>query len=98
MARTVIKQPNGNYAVFSTVIDDFIMVNATKQEIIDADIEEARERINEKYDEMFKYFDKDEHAPVYLNHHMTWEEAMERVVDIHGGDAAEQSEAEALPK
>lgn len=98
MARSVIKQPNGNYAIFSTVVDDFIMVNATKQELIDADIEEAREKINEKYDEMFEYFDKGEVAPRYVNSHMTWDEAIACVVSVHGEEAAKQSEVEALPE
>jgi hypothetical protein len=98
MARKVIRQPNGNYAVFSTVVDDFIIVNATKQELIDEDIKEAKETIQQKYDEMFEYFDDGKEPPHYLvGSPLTWEEAMERVTDVHGEEMAAKSLAAALP-
>ncbi len=96
MPRIVIKQPNGKYAVFSSIVDDFIIVDADKQELIDSDIEEARERITEKYDEMFRYFDKGEVAPRYRHSQMTWEEALEIITARHGEDAAKESEVAAL--
>jgi len=96
MGRTVVKQPNGKYAVFSSIVDDFVIVDADKQELIDSDIEEARERITAKYDEMFEFFDNGEVAPRYMNFHMTWDEALERVVDVHGEEAAAQSRKDAL--
>lgn len=97
MGRTVVKQPNGNYAVFSSVVDDFIVVNATKQELIDMDVEEECEKITERYNAMFESFDKDEIPPPNINRHMTWEEAMERVTEVHGVETAAKSVAEALP-
>lgn len=96
MGRTVVKQPNGKYAVFSSVVDDFVTVNATKQELIDADIEEARERITERYNTMFESFDKGEAPPGYLNRKMSWEEALVCIADVHGEVAAAESKKVAL--
>lgn len=33
MARLVTKQPDGNYAVFSTVVDAFILIDATEEQV-----------------------------------------------------------------
>ena len=38
-----VKQPNGKYAVFSTVVDDFVATNATADEIMDFYRQEAIE-------------------------------------------------------
>ena len=45
MGRQIIKQPNDKYAVWSSVIDDFIIINATPDELIEGFIEEAKETI-----------------------------------------------------
>lgn len=34
MAQQIIKQPDGNYAIWSSVVDDFIFTDATKDEIL----------------------------------------------------------------
>ena len=39
------KQPDGKYAVYSTIVDDFIVDNATREEIITSEIERASEQI-----------------------------------------------------
>lgn len=96
MGRSVVKQPNGKFALFSSIVDDFVLVDATKQELIDSDIEEARERITAQYDDMFEFLDKGETPPRYVASTMSWEEAMEQIADVHGGVAAKQAEQEAL--
>lgn len=35
MSRQIIKQPNGKYAIWSTIIDDFVMKDVTPKEIVD---------------------------------------------------------------
>ena len=46
--RELVKQPNGLYAVFSSIVDDFIWANVTIEEIIEMKIEEAKERIRKE--------------------------------------------------
>ncbi len=48
MGRQIIKQPNDKYAVWSSVIDDFIIINATPDELIEGFIEEAKEQLKKK--------------------------------------------------
>ena len=47
MGRQIIKQPDGKFCVWSTIIDDFIIVDATPEEIIEIYIEEKSEEIKE---------------------------------------------------
>lgn len=35
MGHQIIKQPNGKFGVFSSVVDDFVLINATEQDIVD---------------------------------------------------------------
>lgn len=45
MGRTTLKQPNGKYAIFSSIIDGFVMGNMTREKMVDALVEEERGRI-----------------------------------------------------
>lgn len=47
MGRQIIKQPDGKFCVWSTIVDDFIIVDATPEEIIEIYIEEKSEEIKE---------------------------------------------------
>ena len=51
MGRQIIRQPDGRYAVWSSVVDDFVMHDVTAQEIEDdfalEAAEEAREGVRE---------------------------------------------------
>jgi hypothetical protein len=52
MARAVIKQPNGKFAIFSSIVDHFIVFDATEDEIrqflLEAALDDLREGIEEK--------------------------------------------------
>ena len=45
MAHQIVKQPNGLYAVWSTVVDDFVMEDATMEDIIAVETEVATAEI-----------------------------------------------------
>lgn len=81
MGRQIIKQPEGDlYAVWSSICDDFIYTDLTKQEIIDVFIEEATEQINEEVEK--------EIAQLYAGKRFpstkSWEEAVKRRKEVHG--------------
>lgn len=54
MGRIVFKQPNGLYGMWSTIADGPIYWNMTKQDYIDAMLEEAKTEIRKKADEIFE--------------------------------------------
>jgi hypothetical protein len=43
MGHQVIKQPDGRYAIFSSVVDSWIVYDATRQDVIDYYVEKAAE-------------------------------------------------------
>ncbi len=45
MGHQIIRQPNGKYAIWSTVVDNFIVYDATVEEIIAEEQVEMHERI-----------------------------------------------------
>ena len=54
MGRIVFKQPNGLYGMWSTIADGPIYWNMTKQDYIDAMLEEAKTEIEGRADEIFE--------------------------------------------
>jgi len=81
MGRHIIKQPNGLYAIWSTIVDNFIMTDATPEEYVDFRIEEETQRIKKDLKEIFEKIEKGEryHHTVYQ-----WEEALKVLEEIHG--------------
>lgn len=47
MTHQIIKQPDGLYAIFSSVVDDFIWTDCTPEDIIDIQVKEAEKTIRE---------------------------------------------------
>ncbi len=87
MGHTVIKQPNDKYAIFSSVIDDFIILDANKDELIEFYVDSAREEITERFDRMFGYYDRGQTPPIYAGGpSITWMEAINRRKEIHGNE------------
>lgn len=59
MGRGIYKQPNGRYAIFSSISDFFIYYNATKQDLIDFLVAEEKERIQENIERVVSELDAD---------------------------------------
>jgi len=84
MGRQIIKQPNGGYAVWSTVVDDFVMVDAEPFEIIDMMVKESRRDITRRVNEVVAALERGDRP--YYQFTMDFDECMSRIKEIHGGD------------
>ena len=74
MGRQIIKQPNDLWAIYSTIVDDFILMNATLEDIIKFELNEAEERIRRRIIMATKNkFPR-----------TTFEEALENIHCVHG--------------
>jgi hypothetical protein len=83
MGRKLVKQANGRFSVFSTIVDDLIWLNGTRKQIINAYVLEAAERAREEAELWV-----DGKAPgrnVY-----TPEEILKTIERIHGPARAEE--------
>jgi len=75
MGQQIIKQPNGKYAVFSSICDGFVYTDGTKKEIIQYFIEEAIENSEYHTKQIFKKLEANKNP--YYQFKLTWEEAVE---------------------
>lgn len=81
MARQIIKQPNGKFAIWSTIVDNFIMTDATPEEYIEFRIKEETERIKREIPEIINKLNNNIKVGYF---DQTWESALERIRKVHG--------------
>ena len=85
MARQIIKQPNGLYAQWSSIVDDFVMIDANPQDIIDDWMDEEKARITKHVYEVINQLANG--GKPYHQFTKTFEEAVEEIRERHGRDA-----------
>lgn len=83
MARQIIKQPNGLYAIWSTIIDDFVYENITIKEYIKILIKETKKRTKINIAEIVAQLDNGEKP--YYQFTMTYKEALDYKKEVHNG-------------
>ena len=81
MGQQIVKQPDGRYAIFSSVVDDFIVIDATPRELIDYWVGCERERLTKKVTETCAALDRGERP--YAQFTMNWDEANEHIAEVH---------------
>jgi hypothetical protein len=77
MGQQIIKQPDGKLAVFSSVVDAFIIVDATPEEILEWRAEQAAEDARRATQRELDAVLADDPRRVYFQFARTWEEASE---------------------
>lgn len=87
MGQQIVKQPDGLYAVWSSVVDSFISVNNTPAEIVEALVADERERIQNRVNHVISQLDKGE-TP-YHQFTMTFDECVALMRDLHGDESTE---------
>lgn len=82
MGRQIIKQPNGKYCIFSSVVDNVTFYNMTQDEIIDEWTKEAREDIERKVKDIVSKIENNEKP--YFQFTKNYDEMIEEIKEIHG--------------
>ncbi|MFD8805579.1 hypothetical protein [Streptomyces sp. NPDC059597] len=77
MGQQIIQQPDGRLAVFSSIVDAFIVVDATPEEILDWRAQEAAAKERERTQRELDAVLADDPHRVYFQFVRTWEEASE---------------------
>ena len=73
MGYQIIKQPNGLFAIWSSVVDDFVWFDCAKHDLIEIFLKEKEEQITKFVEEKVHALEKGEKA--YYQFTMSWEEA-----------------------
>ena len=82
MSEQIIKQPDGQYAVWSTVVDAFILIDATAQDIVDYRVDEYRQQQTKQVDRIINALNAGDRP--YYQFTMTFDEALRRYNEVHG--------------
>ena len=82
MGRQIIMQPNGKYAIWSSIVDNFILLDAEPEEIVEEFLSSAKQGIKFETDRIFKALNKGDRP--YYQFTKTWEEAIKEVKRVHG--------------
>lgn len=72
----IIKQPNGLWALWSSIVDNFVLTDATEQDLIDYFVEREKEQWTAIIKDKISKLNRGVKA--YWQFTMTYEEAMKR--------------------
>ena len=90
MGKAIVKQPDGRYAIFSSVVDNFIYLNCTESELIDLLAEEAAQDSKRNTKIMLKRIKKG----IPAGRHGGWDGYVNHVKSIHGPRAVSKLKRE----
>lgn len=78
----IIKQPNGKFCIWSSVVDDLVLINATREDIIEDRIASVREQITKDVDTIINKLNNGINP--YFQFTITFEEAIEYIKKYKG--------------
>jgi len=79
MGREIIKQPDGKYALWSTIVDDFILTDCEPEEITAYELTERAADLIKHNNIIFETLNRGEK----YRHFRTWDEAQEWKKIVH---------------
>jgi hypothetical protein len=77
MANGILKQPNGKYCIFSSIVDNITHYNMSEQDIVEEYVKDYRERISLEVNQTIKKLEAS-------NDIKDFEETMEFIKEVHG--------------
>ena len=84
MARQIIKQPDGNWCMYSTIIDNVIVENLTREEMISYVVEEKTRFAREECEKIIS--DLEDGKNPYNQFQMDYQYMNDLIKKIHGDD------------
>lgn len=88
MGWQIIKQPNGLYCIFSSIVDDVIYYNGDRQQIVNAFIQDRTKELVKDCNQLMDELDGKEKA--YGQFTMTFEEMLSTIKQVHGKKQSEK--------
>lgn len=82
MGQQIIKQPNGKYCIFSSIVDNIVMYDMTAEEIIEVWTNEAREKIVKEVNNIIKQIENGDKP--YFQFTKNYNDVIEIIKTIHG--------------
>jgi len=83
MGHRIVKMPSGKFAIFSTIVDDIIVYDATPEQLIDYYVEKKREEIIEEITAITNALAKGERAWPHQRGNESWAETVAWIEQVH---------------
>lgn len=85
MARQIIKQPNGKYCIFSTIVDNVTHYDMSVDDIIEEWVSEYKTEITKTVKNIVDKLERGEKP--YHQSTQSYDEMLDSIQDIHGDEA-----------
>ena len=82
MGQQIVRQPNGKYCLFSSVVDSVTHYNMSAEEIVEVWIEDAQKEYERKVKKITEQLDAG--GKPYCQFTKTYEECIETIKEVHG--------------
>ena len=83
MSNMIVKQPDGEFAIYSTIVDDFTFVDLSPRDIIDLWASRERKRLSESVTKIVAQLERGEKP--YAQFTETFDEHVAFIRELHGG-------------
>ena len=84
MGTQIVKQPNGKYALWSSVVDDFTLLDADASDIIDSLVDDFRTRTVANVNRVIAELERGGNP--YLQFTKSFDECLAIIKELHGND------------
>lgn len=88
MSQQIIKQPNGKYCLFSSIVDNITHYDMTKEDIVEVWVEKARKDFEEKVGEVIEELDKK--GKPYFQFTMSYDQILQAISKRYGNNEMEK--------
>jgi len=88
MGQQIIKQPNGKYCLFSSVVGSVTYYNMTKEEIVEMWTENARKDFEKEVNDITEKLDKGEKKP-YYQFTLDYKSMLKTILEVHNKEEME---------
>ena len=88
MANQIVKQPNGLYAIWSSVVDGFTSVDNIPEEIVEGWVADERKKIAATVSRVVAQLESGDKP--YFQFTMTFDECLDRMREIHGNESVSE--------
>lgn len=92
MAGQIIKQPNGKFLIFSSIVDSVTFYDMTEDEIVHERLKESEIRIREEVKEVINKLNKGEKP--FHQFTKTYEQMLDWIKEVHGEQEANNIKAQ----
>lgn len=86
MAHQIIKQPNGKFGLWSSIVDDYVLINADKEDIVKYELCIKKKELEMFIGDRISRLNQGVQFPFCYN----WDSSLNQIKEIHGEKAVEK--------